>query len=416
MSNTLAVPAVTAALTTLVQNAVNGLGINPGPVVAPGPLDSTGDQARVGVHLYRVTRNATLSLADLPTRSSAGQLRQKPRAALDLHYLFTFRGTDEWQTQALLARTAAALHTVPYLTDTLLAEAGTDHPEIDGNDLAQADEPVRVTPEALSTDELTRLWALFPPASFTVTLAVTAGPVLVDGDGDPGAVLPVRTVLAGAAPFTPPRLDGAAGPEGRGAPVRAAAPMPDLHLHGHALSAREGETSEVLVDGAVVSTGVTAVDDTHLVLPSPVLAPGRRRIAVRRSGPAAHPTLSTTRPAQTSPPVVILVVPTLRTVTAATSTGHQPGLRTGTVSAGVVPPVGQGNRVRLLLDATTPGSTVSLALAAELPAGTPPTAQVDFAVTDAPAGPYRVTLEVDGARSIPGLDSHGLYVLPVVTL
>ncbi|GGS90729.1 hypothetical protein GCM10010222_35430 [Streptomyces tanashiensis] len=415
MSNPLAVPAVTAALTTLVQNAVNGLGINPGPIVAPGPLDNTGDHARVGVHLYRVSRNPTLSLADLPTRSSSGQLREKPRAALDLHYLFTFRGTNEWETQQLLARTAAALHTVPHVTAALLADAETAHPEIADNDLAQADEPVRVTPEVLSTDELTRLWALFPPATFTVTLAVTAGPVLVDGDGDPGAVLPVRTLLAGATPFTPPRLDGAAGPDGRGAPVRAADPMPALHLYGHALSAREGELSEVLVDGAPV-TGVTAADDTHLVLASPALAPGRRRISVRRSGPPPHPTLSATRPAQVSAPVVVLVVPTLGTVVATTSTGHQPGLRTGTVTAAVTPPVGHGNRVRLLLDATAPGSAVSLALTVDLPAANPPTAQVDFTVTDAPAGPYRVTLEVDGARSLPALDANGLYVPTVVTL
>ncbi|MFD7783618.1 DUF4255 domain-containing protein [Streptomyces nojiriensis] len=415
MSNALAVPAVTAALTTLVQNAVDGLGINPGPVVVPGPLDDTGDQARVGVHLYRVSRNAPLSLADLPTRSSAGHLRQKPRAALDLHYLFTFRGSNEWETQQLLARTAAALHTLPYVTATLLADAETAHPEIANNDLAQADEPVRVTPEALSTDELSRLWALFPPATFTVTLAVTAGPVLVDGDGDPGAVLPVRTILVGAAPFTPPRLDGAGGPEGRGAPVRAASPMPDLHLHGHALSAREGEISEVLVDGAPV-TGVIAADDTHLVLTSPALAPGRRRISVRRSVPPPHPALSATRPAQVSAPVVVLVVPTLGTVVVTTSNGHQPGLRTGTVSAAVTPPVGHGHRVRLFLDATTPGSAVSLALTVDLPAGNPPTAQVDFTVTDAPAGPYRATLEVDGARSLPGLDANGLYVPTVVTL
>jgi hypothetical protein len=415
MSNALAVPAVTAALTTHVQTAVNRLGISPGPVVAPGALDDTGDNARVGVHLYRVSRNPTVSLADLPTRSSAGQLRQKPRAALDLHYLFTFRGANEWETQLLLAGTAAALHTAPVVTDALLAEAATAHPEIADNDLAQADEPVRFTPEALSTDELTRLWALFPPASFTVTLAVVAGPVLVDGHGDPGAVLPVRTLLAGAAPFTPPRLDGAAGPEGRGAPVRAASPMPDLHLHGHALSAREGETSEVLVDGAPVP-GVTAVDDTHLVVTSPALAPGPRRITVRRSGPPTDPVLSTTRPTQVSSPVVVLVVPTLGTVTPTTSTGSQPGLRTGTVSAAVTPPVGHGNRVRLLLDATAPGSAVSLALTADLSASDPPTAQVDFTVTDAPAGPYRVTFEVDGARSLPAPDSNGLYVLPVVTL
>jgi hypothetical protein len=191
--------------------------------------------------------------------------------------------------------------------------------------------------------------------------------------------------------------------------------MPDLHLHGHALSAREGETSEVLVDGVPVA-GVTAVDDTHLVVASPALAPGPRRIAVRRSGPPAHPVLSTTRPTQVSAPVVVLVVPALGTVTATTGAGTQPGLRTGTVSAAVTPQVADGNRVRLLLDSTAPGPAVSLALVAELPTGNPPTAQVDFTVTDVPAGPYRVTLEVDGARSLPALDPNGLYVLPVVTL
>ncbi|MFD8889483.1 hypothetical protein [Streptomyces sp. NPDC059566] len=117
-----------------------------------------------------------------------------------------------------------------------------------------------------------------------------------------------------------------------------------------------------------------------------------------------------------SAPVVVLVVPTLGAVVATTGSGHRPGLRTGTVSAAVTPPVGPGNRVRLLLDAMTPGSAVSLALTAGLPAGGPPTAQVDFTVTDAPAGPYRLTLEVDGARSLPGLDANGLYVPTVVTL
>lgn len=415
MSNALSVPAVTAALTTLVQSAMDGLGITPRPLVAPGPLDDSGDNARVGVHLYRVTRNAPRSMADLPTRSSAGHLRQKPRVALDLHYLFTFRGMDEWESQRLLAGTAAVLHTVPGVTAELLARAEAEHPQIRGNDLAEADEQVRVTPEGLSTDELTRLWALFPPASFTVTLAVTAGPVLVDGEGEPGAVLPVRTVLASASPFTAPRLDGAAGPEGSGAPVRAGVPMPDLHLHGHALAAREGETSEVLVDGVPVG-GVTAVDDGHLVLAAPALAPGPRRVAVRRTGPPQDPSRSATRPAQTSGSVVVLVVPTLAAVSATTAGGAEPGLRSGTVTAEVTPAVAHGDRVRLLLDATTPGAPVSLALQARLRAGEPPASRVEFAVTDAPAGPYRVTLDVAGARSLPPLGPDGLYVLPVVTL
>lgn len=414
MSNALSVPTVTAALCSIVRTALERLDLNPGAVVAPGPLDDAGTPPRVGVHLHRVSRNPALSVADLPTRSASGALASKPRAALDLHYLFTFRGTDDWQTQLMLAGTAAVLHSVTGLSPARIAAAEADHPEIADNDLAEADEPVRITPDPLSSDELTRLWALYPVGSYTVTLAVVAGPVLVDAYGDPGAVLPVRKVLLRASPFaSPPRLDTVAGPEGSGAPVRASVPMPDLHLHGHGLSAREGETVDVLIDGGPAAS-VTTVDDTHLVVVAPPLAPGVRRVRVRRTAPPLDPALTATRTSRSSETVAVAVVPTLGTVTAATGPGGDPGERSGTVTAGVTPPVTAGNRVRLLLDSTGPGPAVALVLAAEPPAT--PTPSVTFQVKDAPAGGYRVTLEIDGARSIPPTGPDGLYVLPVVTL
>jgi hypothetical protein len=56
----------------------------------------------VGITLYRFSRNPALSIADLLTRSADGAVRQRPRVALDLHYLLTFRGTTEWDTQQLV--------------------------------------------------------------------------------------------------------------------------------------------------------------------------------------------------------------------------------------------------------------------------------------------------------------------------
>lgn len=408
MSNALAVPAVTAALTTLVQAAVDGLNLTPRPIVSPGPLDDDGDNLRVGVHLYRVTRNAALSVGDLPTRSGAGQLRLNARVALDLHYLLTFRGNDEWESQALLARTAAALHAEPVITAARLALAEVDHPEIAGNDLA-ASEPVRITSDVLTVDELTRMWSLFAPGSFAITLAASAGPVLVDAGGDPGVVLPVLRVVTGVAPFDgSPRLDAVAGPGGPGAPVRAAAPMPDLHLLGARLEPRAGETTEVMIDGTV--TTHTTVDDGHLVATAPVLAPGRHAVVVRRLGPPPQPALSTA-------PSAVLVVPSLGALTASTSPGGAAGLRSGTVHATVTPAAFPSQRVSLLLDSRTLDPPVALALHAVFPAvGTPPFSPVDFAVVDAPAGRYRATIEVDGARSLPELDAGGLFVLALVTL
>jgi hypothetical protein len=181
MSNPLAVPAVTGALWSILVDAFSKLDVEAPPIVSVGPLDDRGVIAEgpcVGIHLYRATRFTMDS--NLPTRRSPAT--DQP-AALNLHYLLTFRGQDEWQSQHLLAAAAVALHAEPVLTAARLAVMESDHPEFVGHDLADAKETVRFTADELTIEELIRLWALYPPGSFALTLAVTAGPVLLDLDG-----------------------------------------------------------------------------------------------------------------------------------------------------------------------------------------------------------------------------------------
>jgi hypothetical protein len=414
MSNALAVPAVTAGLTSLVRAAVTSIGVTPGPKVAPGQLDDTGD-TQVIVHLYRVSRNAALAALDLPTRSSTGELRHRTQVAIDLHYLLSFRGRSVWETQQLLARTAIALAAEPVLSKARLILAESEHSEIAGNDLARAGEPVRITPDTPSLDELTRLWALYSPGSFTVTLAVVAGPVVLDADAEPGVSLPVRRVLAGVQPLDPIRLDAVGGPEGPGAPIRAAAPMPDLQLSGAGLGDRAGQTVQVRIDDKPVP--FTPVDDTLLTITTPAVQPGRHRIAVHRTAPPIDPALSATESRVTSEEVTVLVVPTLGAVTPTVSPViNHPTLRTGSIKAVVTPGVLKGQRVRLLLDGRDLAEPAPVILTADLSGAAVPVDAVDFVVKEVRAGDYRATLEVDAVRSLPELDGSGRFVVTVVTL
>jgi hypothetical protein len=409
MSNAMAVPTVTAAITSIVQQGVSELGLSPGPQVTPGPPDEEADGARVGVSLYRVSRNPSRYEEDLPTRSSTGDLRQTPRVALDLHYLLTFRGTTEWETAELLARAAATLHATPILTAAWLEQAVVEHPEVGGNDLAAADEPVRLSADCADFDDVVRFWTLYAPGSFTVTLSVVAGPVIVDADGTPPVVLPVHAVASAARPLAGPRLDTVAGPDGAGAPVRSAAPMPQLDLLGSGLTPRPGETGQVLVDGAAVP--FTSIDDTHLTISSDGLAPGVHTVQVNRIQPPPDPALSTTTIPVGSDVQTIQVTPTLTASTATTSgTTHD---RSGSVTADVIPALGAAQRVVLLLDSQSLTPPVSLALPAT-PAA--PSTTVTFPVADAEAGTYRAILQVDGVRSLPALDASGHYIATVVTL
>lgn len=321
MSNAYAVAAVTASIASIARSALDGLGIVPAPTVGTAALDDTAALPRIGVHLMRVARHSGYAVESLPLRASDGSLRRTPQASLELHYLLSFRGESEWATQRMLARVAAAFEAEAGIRADRLALAAADTPEIAGNDLAEAPEPVHLAVEWPSLEDITRVWSIFTPGAFTLTLGVSGSPVLVDTDEAPVTPIPVARVSGDAVPEVPP-----------------------------------------------------------IVPPSP-------------AGPGYA----------------------LGAVTASTAAGGAPGTRSGTVTAAVSPPLPAGARVRLLLDTRPPAAPAGIALAAAIapPGGT---GSLTLPVTDAPAGAYRVTLEVDGVRSLPAKAASGDWILEVVTL
>lgn len=404
MSNALAVPTVTAALVTLVQAAVDTLGLAPGPVVSVRNLEDTGANGRVSVHLYRVSRHEFLSNEVLPVRSGNGALRARPTVALDLHYLVCFRADGDLDAQQMLAVSAVTLEANPEISPALLTlmEAEPTNASLLGNDLRDSPVRARWCADSLGVDELTKIWALYPAGSYALTLAVRAGPLLVEAVAVPAAGLPVQALALGARPLATLRLDSVGGPGGPGSQVRAGSPMPDLDLYGAGFAPRDDEDVVAVIDGTeVVPTGG---DDTHLVVPGTGLLPGPHRVQVRRSGPPLDPALSTTRTIVGSEVRVAMVVPTL--VSAAKAANR--------VNTAVHPRVSRAERVRLLMDPVAGGDSVAAPPAPALPAGG--TSTPSFDLTDVPAGAYRLTLEVNGVRSIPELDSGGHYVHVEVTV
>ncbi len=202
-----------------------------------------------------------------------------------------------------------------------------------------------------------------------------------------------------------------AGPDGPGAPIRAAAAAPVLHLLGAALSPQDGETLEVIIDGAVAA-GVHVVSDSELSLSAPSQRAGLHTARVLRQGAPIDQALSATRPAASSAPVNFTVLPTLATATAHTAS-HHGGESTGHLDATVAPALDPTQRVRLLMDSQTLDPPFAVAVPITIAASTN---SISGHYADVPTDDYRVTLEVDGVRSIPEVDAADHYVLPVVTL
>ena len=344
MSNPLAVATVTAALVTLVQSAVDALGLTPGPLVSASSLADSGDHGRVSVHLYRVSRHDALSNEPLPLRSSDGALRARPTVALDLHYLVCFRADTDLDAQSMLAVSAVTLEANPRLDPDLLALTEADHPQVVGNDLGDGPAWVRWTSDSLSVDELTKLWALYSAGEFGLSLAVSPGRCWSRRRPCPRSGC--RSGRSGWARDRSPRCGStqSAGPTDP-PPRRARVPHAGSRPARCGVPPRGGSTTVVVLDGAEVSPTAT---DAQVAVPGTGLLPGSHRVQVRTYGPPLDPDLSATPTVATSETRAVLVVPTLAAVAHAGDT----------VTATVQPSLSAGRRVRLLMDPTAGGVSV----------------------------------------------------------
>ncbi len=160
---------------------------------------STPGNFGVNIYLYQANRSVAWRNNDLPTRSSVGQVVQRPRLALDLHYLLTFYGEEETlQPQRILGSVARTLHGQPILTRDLIqatidaAVAGDENHYLGGSDLAEEIERVKFTPIPLSLEELSKLWSVFFQTPYTLSMAYLATVVFVESSETPVLTLPVQ--------------------------------------------------------------------------------------------------------------------------------------------------------------------------------------------------------------------------------
>jgi len=211
VSNFLAVATVTATLQQVLQSAI-GADV-PGAKATMVRPDAPGHgvpEVGVNIFLYQITPNAALRNADLPTRTSDGRPSQRPAAALDLYYLMSFYGKEsQLEPQRVLGSVVRQLHSRPLLTRQMIRDTVTNpaYSYLAASNLADAVEPVRITPMGLSLEELSKLWSVFFQVQYALSAAYRASFVLVEEELTPQAALPVRERQVFAVPFDVPFID-----------------------------------------------------------------------------------------------------------------------------------------------------------------------------------------------------------------
>ncbi|HMN20308.1 MAG TPA: DUF4255 domain-containing protein [Ottowia sp.] len=217
MSSPLAIGAVSAVLRNLLDNGLVEAGAAIGTTVnvsavAPDTinLDNAEEPPRLNLFLHQVTPNPGWRNVELPSRSAvSGERLTNAPLALDLHYLLTAYARADFQAEILLGYAMHLLHERPVLDRAAIRRALNPSPldvsmlppafqAVAASDLADQVELLKVTPAAMTSDEMSRLWSAIqthyrPSTAYSVSVVLIEGrkpgvralPVLSRGPIDP---------------------------------------------------------------------------------------------------------------------------------------------------------------------------------------------------------------------------------------
>jgi hypothetical protein len=214
MSSALAIAGVSAALQFYLTNVYTPLSSLFGGAVTVSAIapdlvqDAIGSgptENQVNLFLHQVTHNQGWRNQDLPSVGGDGKTRlTNPPLALDLHYLLTAYGSEDWQAEALLGFALLVLHENAVLTREDVSNAMSSLPA--GNPLSSplalaglADqiELLKITPATLGREEMAWLWTALK-ADYRPTFPFLVSVVLIEPQNPATVALPVlrRDVVA----------------------------------------------------------------------------------------------------------------------------------------------------------------------------------------------------------------------------
>ena len=195
MSDFFAVAGVTSVLKWMLSNEIVADSLNTAfptnasvSALSPDLIPTGGTEApQLNLFMYYASFNAAYRNNGLPSRDSQGNRTSNPPLALDLHYLVSAYGKNELDPEILLAWAMQIFHENPILprqtVQSLLAAMAASPgatPEMQAvakTTLADQVELIKITPESLSNEEISKLWMAFsthyrPTTSYRISVVL----------------------------------------------------------------------------------------------------------------------------------------------------------------------------------------------------------------------------------------------------
>ena len=205
MSTALALASVTALIKDLLENGLASAGVTAkiggDATVSALPPDRVGlggdEKAQLNVFLYHITPHVAVRLDRKPGATKGSESNGRHALSLELHYLLTAYGAQDYQTEILLGHALQLLHESPVLERERIRASLTaishtrDRRVIPPSQAALANSPladqvdsITITPEFLSTEEISKLWSALQ-AKYRPSATYKVSAVFIDGAKEP---------------------------------------------------------------------------------------------------------------------------------------------------------------------------------------------------------------------------------------
>jgi hypothetical protein len=431
MSTALAVAATSRVIAAIIDEAVASarltltsvLGSATTTSVPPDHISAgtATEITNLNLFLYHVTYNQGWREVGLPTRGSDGSVINRAPLAIDLHYLLSAYSANDYEAQIVLGIGMQALHESPVLfrnkIQQVFSAPTTDIDKaLSTAEIADQVELVKVVPQQLSTEELSRLWTAFQ-SKFRVSAAYAVSVVLIETKAPIVSALPVLTRNVVVRPFLEPSIDQV-DPQ-----IVPFAPAASLIISGSNLLGRD---TEVVFDGNVLApqTPTAIGNGAKVSVTIPPLSAGINTLRVMRRIDLG---VSPKTPFVVSNVGSFILQPVIRRDAApphnyqitigAPDTSVTPPLIPVTVT--LDPPIAATQKISLLLNkinlAAGEAARSFMFDAAAKNLVLPD--QVLVHIQGVPTGDYLVRIRIDGADSLLDIDPVGkTFVTPKVTL
>jgi len=417
MSSPLAIAAVSAVLQSFLQNALIDYDLSTlladvtVSAVPPDRIDLATTVPRINLFFFQATENQGWRNYGVRSRSANGDRVFNPPLALDLSYLLTAYGSDDFYAETLLGYAMFVLHEMPVFTRDAIREAlGVPSSDplfqaLTNANLADQIEQIKIAPQTMSIDEMSKIWTSLQ-SQYRPTAVYKVSVVLIESTKSVKPTLPVRVPNILVLPFEHPSIEDVQSQASDTDPIVADQPILagyNLVIDGQQL---RGGTTHVLVDDTEIVPDDAKITDTRVIVPLPSdLQPGLHSVQVVQ--PVDFGTGLTSDPHRGVESNVAAFVLAPQITTAAPITAA----RNSTLTLAIDSPVGRAQRVALLAGSNT------ISIDARDPNGPDTTTTLDFPIpSDFPTGQQLLRVQIDGAESPLGTDTAGKYVSPTVKI